>query len=471
MSKSVTYGSTYGTLATTSRTNYTFNGWFTASSGGTKITFDSIVSITGGQMLYAQWTPNTYTVTFNANGGGTPSPTSKAVTYGSTYGALATTSLAGYTFNGWFTASSGGTQITSDSIVSITSTQVLYAQWTPNSFVITLNANGGTTANNSQISVTYRSSIEAFNTNMLPTRNGYTFKGYYTSASGGMQRISSTGYTALTNITYSSAATLYAQWTVAVYTITWKSYNNITLKTEYLSYGSTSTAPNGTSDTTQYDYSWPKYSTTVTGDETITETRTTKSYTITWKAYSGAIIDSETLWYGEIVYAPTGTPDTAQYDYSWPKESTTVTGDETITETRTTKSYTITWKAYSGAIIDAETLWYGEIVYAPTGTPDTDQYEYSWPKSSTIVTGDETITETRTTKSYTGHTLSYEGTTDNPETGYIVENWPGYYSGLEYEYEIVKDLLFANGIDIDLLPTGTRVYVFDDMWLHEYLVV
>ena len=54
--------------------------------------------------LYAQWTANTYTVTFDANGGSTAVPTSKVVTYGGAYGTLATTSLAGYTFSGWLTA-------------------------------------------------------------------------------------------------------------------------------------------------------------------------------------------------------------------------------------------------------------------------------------------------------------------------------------------------------------------------------
>jgi uncharacterized repeat protein (TIGR02543 family) len=52
----VTYGSTYGTLPSTSRTGYTFAGWFTASSGGSQVTSSSTVTITSNQTLYAQWT-------------------------------------------------------------------------------------------------------------------------------------------------------------------------------------------------------------------------------------------------------------------------------------------------------------------------------------------------------------------------------------------------------------------------------
>lgn len=130
-SKEVTYGSTYGTLPTPTRTDYTFGGWYTASSGGTLVTASSTVSITSDQTLYAHWTanPKTYTITFNANGGSV-STSNKEVTYGSTYGTLPTPTRTGYTFDGWYTVSSGGTLVTASSTVSITSNQTLYAHWT-----------------------------------------------------------------------------------------------------------------------------------------------------------------------------------------------------------------------------------------------------------------------------------------------------------------------------------------------------
>ena len=71
-----------------------------------------------------------YTVTFNANGGGSLSMSSKIVYSGSQYGTLPSTSRAGYSFNGWFTAPSGGTRILENTNVSIAGNHVLYAQWT-----------------------------------------------------------------------------------------------------------------------------------------------------------------------------------------------------------------------------------------------------------------------------------------------------------------------------------------------------
>ena len=78
--------------------------------------------------------PKTFTVTFNANGGSVDT-SSKSVTNGSTYGTLPTPKRSGYTFQGWFTAASGGSKITSSSTVNLSANQTLYAHWTkPSSF-------------------------------------------------------------------------------------------------------------------------------------------------------------------------------------------------------------------------------------------------------------------------------------------------------------------------------------------------
>ena len=57
--KTVTYGTAYGTLPTPTRTGYTFNGWQT--SGGTTVTGETNVSTADDHTLTAEWTPNTNT--------------------------------------------------------------------------------------------------------------------------------------------------------------------------------------------------------------------------------------------------------------------------------------------------------------------------------------------------------------------------------------------------------------------------
>lgn len=76
----------------------------------------------------ASWSAATFTVTFDAAGGSTPTG-SKTVTYGSAYGSLPTPTRANYIFLGWFTDPSGGSQVTSATTVGITANQTLYAHW------------------------------------------------------------------------------------------------------------------------------------------------------------------------------------------------------------------------------------------------------------------------------------------------------------------------------------------------------
>ena len=127
--RTVTYDAKYGTLPTLSRTGYTFTGWFTAASGGTQVTSDTIVKITEAQTLYAHWTPNKYTVTFIKNDGTSNNAGTSNVTFGSAYGTLPTPSRTGYTFSGWYTAASGGTRIIDSTKVSNASNHNLYAHW------------------------------------------------------------------------------------------------------------------------------------------------------------------------------------------------------------------------------------------------------------------------------------------------------------------------------------------------------
>ena len=58
-SKTVTYGGTYNILPSRdpTRAGYTFDGWYTAKDGGTKVTTNTKVTATADHTLYAHWTP------------------------------------------------------------------------------------------------------------------------------------------------------------------------------------------------------------------------------------------------------------------------------------------------------------------------------------------------------------------------------------------------------------------------------
>ena len=131
-SKKVTYLGNYGDLELPKRDGYTFLGWYTAATGGTQITKDTNVEVTADQTVYAHWAANSYTVTFNADGG-TVNTNSKTVIFGNAYGELPTPSRSGYTFAGWWTAVDSGEQVNAGSAVKTASDHVLYAHWVLNS--------------------------------------------------------------------------------------------------------------------------------------------------------------------------------------------------------------------------------------------------------------------------------------------------------------------------------------------------
>jgi uncharacterized repeat protein (TIGR02543 family) len=87
--KVVTYGNGYGSLATISRSGYAFGGWYTEGfinlvTGGTTVTTST------SHNLYAKWQLNSYSITYNCNGG-TPIAITTGVVYGSSYTTLSNT--------------------------------------------------------------------------------------------------------------------------------------------------------------------------------------------------------------------------------------------------------------------------------------------------------------------------------------------------------------------------------------------
>ncbi|MBR3561157.1 MAG: InlB B-repeat-containing protein [Oscillospiraceae bacterium] len=131
------------TLPDATWVGHQFNGWYTEASGGTKVgdagaSYAPMVPAT----LYAQWTA--YTVSFDGNGG--TNPNSQSAGNDGTV-TLPTPTRTGYTFNGWYTETIGGKKIGNGG-ASYTPTAhiALHAQWTINSYKVTIATSNSTTA-------------------------------------------------------------------------------------------------------------------------------------------------------------------------------------------------------------------------------------------------------------------------------------------------------------------------------------
>ena len=201
------------TLPTPTRTGYSFSGWYTASSGGTKIgSGGSSYKPTGNITVYAHWSASSYTVTYNANGGsGAPSAQTKTHGVDLTLSSTKPT-RTGYYFKNWNTASNGsGTNYASGAKYTQNYSLTLYAQWTPHTYTVTYKANGGSGEPAAQTK-TY--GVDLTLSSAKPSRTGYTFKNWNTNSGG-----SGTTYASGGKYTANASVTLYAQWTPITYTI------------------------------------------------------------------------------------------------------------------------------------------------------------------------------------------------------------------------------------------------------------
>lgn len=206
--KQVLYGGSantlYGELPTAKRNGYTFKGWYSAATGGTKVTSITALRSASNHTLYAQWSATSYTLKLDAKGG-TVSSSSKTIYYYKAYGTLPTPTRKGYTFKGWYTQS--GTKVSASTVHRQTSGRTIYAHWTANKYTITLNANGGkisgTNSDSSTKTVTFGNT---YGTLKSAKRSGYVFKGWYTSKNY-TNRITSGA-----KVTYAGSRTLYAKW-------------------------------------------------------------------------------------------------------------------------------------------------------------------------------------------------------------------------------------------------------------------
>lgn len=385
-----TYGSELGTLPTCSRTGYTFLGWYTASSGGTKIS--STTKITGTVTYYAQWSINSYTLTYNVNGGNAVSPASKSVQYGSAYGTLPTPTKSSdaeytYAFAGWYTAASGGTQVTANTTMGAGNTTI-YAHWTATrrSYTIGYQTTYGSLNRTSQ-SVAYGSKGSC--TLTMPSNNAqytYTFQGWYTAANGGGTKVGSSLTLETPSVTGAATYYAYVTRTVNSYTWTFNANGGTGNTTKTLNYNNTlSTLPTASKAAdAQYTYTfvgWFDTSASTGGTQLTTSTKCTGNktwyarwtatinrYTFTFNANGGSTPSSSSITknYNEAIGTlPTcsrAANDTYTYTFAgWFDTSATSGGTQLTTTTKVTsnktwyarwtatyKNYTVTWNGNGG---------------------------------------------------------------------------------------------------------------------------
>ena len=194
------------TLSSTkpTRTGYTFVGWATSSSATTaQYSAGSIYTNEASVTLYAVWRKQTFTITYNANGGAN-APGAQTQTYGTAV--TVTTQKPEKTYTVTFNAN-GGTVSTSYYSLDCT-----FASWNTNSNGTGTTVNAGSSYTpNANVTLYAKYTNPTLGNYPIPSKTGYTFNGWYTAASGG-SRVDAT-------TVISANTTLYAQWSLETYSV------------------------------------------------------------------------------------------------------------------------------------------------------------------------------------------------------------------------------------------------------------
>lgn len=127
-SKTVICGKTYGALPAPTRRGYTFAGWYTAKSGGSRIGSSSVVRTTRNQTLYARWKLVKYKIQYRLGKGTNSRSNPAGYTVTSRTIVLKNPVRKGYTFKGWYSDPKFKKKVRKIAAGS-TGSRKLYARW------------------------------------------------------------------------------------------------------------------------------------------------------------------------------------------------------------------------------------------------------------------------------------------------------------------------------------------------------
>ncbi len=153
---------------------YTFDGWYDAETGGTKWDFTTGQMPANDLMLYAHFSVNSYQVNFDIDG----AVMNEAVVYNTLLNEPTAPTKQGYTFDGWYDAETGGNKWDFKTMKMPANDVTLYAHFTVSSYQVNFDIDGAVTNE----AIVYDALL---NEPATPTKQGYTFDGWYDAETGG----------------------------------------------------------------------------------------------------------------------------------------------------------------------------------------------------------------------------------------------------------------------------------------------
>lgn len=412
-----------------SKKGYTFDGWYSGDS-----LYDFTTPVTDDLTVEAHWTKNTYTVSFDSNGGSDVD--SQQVEYKDTVSQPDNPTLDGYTFQGW---TLDGDPY--DFNTPVTSSITLKALWSKNTPVAKKHTVTFDSGEGSKVDSQTVKEGDPVSKPDNPTREGYTFNGWL---------LGGDPYDFTTPVT--KDVTLKAKWEktkVESYTVAFNSAEGSEVASQTVEQGKTAVKPD---DPTREGYDFQgwllngqayDWNTPITGDITLTASWTEKAptlFTVAFNTGGASNIPSQKVKEGDKAARPTDPKRTGYTftgwqlngkDYDW---NTPITTDIILTatwqknETPKPVFYTVKFDTGNGSKIDLQTIQQGGKVKKPAD-PTLNSYKFiGWQLDgkdydfNTAVSKDMTLTAVweantlpPTVKKHTVTVTLYDGKTERYE--------------------------------------------------------
>ena len=314
--------------------------------------------------ITAKWNINQYTITFDTISGSDIANITQD--FGSAITKPIDPTRVGYTFTGW------------DREIPATMPAeniIITAKWDANQYTITFRIDEKTT-----MAVIEQDCDSVITKPIDPTKVGYTFAGWDKDVPANMP---------------AENVTITAKWTINTYKVTWVNENGDVLAEDVVKYN---VKPAYSGDepvktpTAQYSYAfngWSPEIVAATEDTTYiaTFTPTINRYTVTWVNHDGTVLETDrSVEYGTTPIYDGATPTkvaNVQYTFSfkgWDNPPSTVKGDTTYRAVFNSfvKEYTITFDTKGGSAVEPITLSYGTRVQAPADPTRTGHTFLGW---------------------------------------------------------------------------------------------
>jgi uncharacterized protein (TIGR02145 family)/uncharacterized repeat protein (TIGR02543 family) len=367
------------------KAGYSFAGWYSDSTLSSAFSFSTLT--TASITLFAKWALNTNTVNFNSNGGSAVS--AQTIGYNTTATQPSAPTRTGYSFAGWYSDSLLTTAFNFS--VPVITAITLYAKWTLNTYAVSFNSNGGSSISAQTI---------AYNAFAIqpsaPTKTGNTFAGWYSDSA------LATAYGFSTPVT--AAITLFAKWTVNLYTVSFNSNGGSAAISQMIAFNSTATQPSPTPTQSGYGLlGWYSdslltaafsFSTPVTSSITLYAKWTANLYIVTFNSNGGSSVPNQTVVYNSVATQPTSPIRTGYILSGWYLDSvltsvfnfsTPITASITLYAKWTINTYTVNFNSNGGSTVASQTIPFNSLSVVPSPAPTMAGNSFSgWYSDSTL---------------------------------------------------------------------------------------